>query len=128
MNARDAFKANLPQFVVESVRGNVVADAEDFTSQGGRDFVSFKIAHTFGKDGVTAFIKVMHEAGKVYPLKGDYVEVSGQYTESENESKGVTYLNRTIFASTIEILGAAAENGGTEKSKSATKSKSKAKR
>lgn len=120
MDARTAFKNNLPEFVVSSLRGNVVADAENFTSKGGRNFVSFKVAHNFGRDGDTAFIKVMHENGDTIPSKGDYVEVSGDYTESTNGE----YLNRTLFAKSVEILGTASENGSPGKSKAAP-SKSK---
>ena len=105
MNARDAFMKNLPIFSC-TVRGNAVDDSEGFTSKSGNDFIRFKVAHSFSKDGITAFIKVVSRDVSTVVAKGDYVEVSGDYKEEMNGE----YLNRGIFASSVEVLGTKAES------------------
>jgi len=117
MNARDAFKKNLPIFTVV-VRGNVVADSEEKESKAGNTHQVFKVAHSFSKDGDTVFIRVY---GDRAASKGDYVEVTGNYVESTNGD----YLNRTIFTGEeggVTILGVPSENAETPKGKSAPKS------
>lgn len=107
MNSRDAFKANLPIFDV-NVRGNVVADSETFIAKSGLEYTKVKLAHNFSKDGDCAFIvALLKDEGKAQPIvkKGDYIEVSGRYTEKTNETERGTFTDRTIFATSITVLG-----------------------
>lgn len=108
MNSREAFIKFKPTFTVE-VRGNAVNDAAVFTSKNGNTFTKFKIAYSPAKDAPSVFFDVLfQDGGVVHPGKGDFVGVVGDYRESENVSDkdGLTYLNRTIFATSVEVLGA----------------------
>lgn len=120
-NAREAFKANLPIFQVK-VRGNVVADAEDFTSKTGTMYQSFRVAYNAKKDGDAIFFRVLLEDGGEDIGKGDYVQVVGDYSEQTNVS---TYLNRTIFAEKVQVLGKAERGAKSSGKAEGGKAKSK---
>lgn len=90
------FTANLPCFRAV-VRGNVVADGETFTSKNNVDYYTFRIAYTRMRHGdkSTMFIKVIAPVG-LDILKGNYVEVSGDYSD-DGVSPGLNGYGPSVF-------------------------------
>lgn len=98
--SRKIFKANLPQFKC-TVRGNVVAEGETFTSKAGQEYYAFRMAYTRIRNDVktTMFIKVIQnlEGFQQQVNKGDYVQVSGNYSDELGTYKDEPSIYRTIF-------------------------------
>jgi hypothetical protein len=104
MNNRDAFTKYKPAMVLE-VRGNAVNDSTTFVSRGGATFDRFKVAYSPAKDAPSLFLDVLVDA-TVAVGKGDFVKVVGDYRENTNtDDNGKEWLNRTIFANSVEVLG-----------------------
>lgn len=80
----EIFKANLPTFHVDCLRGNVVDDSESFLAQSGETYDTFRLAYTRMRHGTksTMFIKVIAKHVPDFTVaKGNYVEVSGDYSD-----------------------------------------------
>lgn len=104
------FKANLPCFK-GTIRGNVVADSEEFKAKSGKVFDTFRIAYNRDRDNKdkTMFIKVMFDKSQGDPsdgviTKGSYVEVYGDYNDELGEYQGNPSIWRTIFAVDVKVL------------------------
>jgi len=91
------------------VIGNLVSDAEVKSGREGREFVSFRVAvnEGSGEDKKTTFYEVSYvKSGLLqYLKKGQAVYVSGKLSLSAISKDDKAYLNASVSAKDIVLLG-----------------------